>query len=369
MLPNKLTDRERQVYEQIANNPYISQHDLSQILALSRSTVANVISQLVQKNILLGRAYVLNHSRPVLCIGAANVDRKYHCLERFDYKTSNPVRSTASAGGVARNIAENLGRLGNRPTLITAAGRDADWEIIARASAEYIIMDGVLHLPDRNTGTYTAVLDEHGEMTMAFADMAIYDAVLPEEIRRHEKKWKQAECVIADLNCPQETLAFLLKEAAADHTPVAFITVSIPKMKRLPSDISGLTWLMTNVEESAAHFDIPIQNEAQWKGAVEHWLACGVRYVTVTWGKRGVMVGESGGSIRHYPAPALDTTVDVTGAGDAFSAAVLHAWLDGSPLSEAVHAGLKSAALCVQTTATVHTDLTTHLLKKQEEFL
>ena len=33
--------------------------------------------------------------------------------------TSNPVKSTKSIGGVARNIVENLGRLGENVTFLT----------------------------------------------------------------------------------------------------------------------------------------------------------------------------------------------------------------------------------------------------------
>ena len=44
--------------------------------------------------------------------------------------TSNPVKSTKSIGGVARNIAENLGRLGENVTFLTAAGNDSEWSLI-----------------------------------------------------------------------------------------------------------------------------------------------------------------------------------------------------------------------------------------------
>ena len=48
----------------------------------------------------------------LFCIGAANVDRKFYVHKDLVAETSNPVTSTRSIGGVARNIAENLGRLG-----------------------------------------------------------------------------------------------------------------------------------------------------------------------------------------------------------------------------------------------------------------
>lgn len=362
----KMTERERQVYELIVKNPYISQQDLSSSLALSRSTVANLISSLVQKDILRGRAYVLNDSKQVICIGGANVDRKFHSLDSFQLHTSNPVQSSYSVGGVARNIAENLGRLGYQPSLITAAGKDADWGIIERASSA-IQLDSVLHISTASTGTYTAVLNPEGEMIVAFADMEVYDYILPPILSTHEKKLRQASCIIADLNCPKEGLTYLLQKAENNQTPLAFVTVSIPKMERLPKDLSNLTWIMTNVEESAAYFNLEIETYEQWKNAVKRWLELGISYVTVTWGERGVMVGSTDQGIVLYETSPIKNVQDVTGAGDAFSAAVMYTWLEGGTLEESIKAGLQNASLCIQSNYTVLPDLTPQLLTIQEE--
>lgn len=361
----KLTERERQVYELIQKNPYVSQQDLSETLHLSRSTVANLVSSLVQKDVLLGRAYVLNDSQQVVCVGGANVDRKFRSLEPFQLHTSNPVQSSYSVGGVARNIAENLGRLGYNPSLITAAGKDADWEIIERASS-LIQLDTVLHIPSASTGTYTAVLNAEGDMTVAFADMEVYDYILPPLLSTHDKKLKQASCIIADLNCPKEGLYYLLQKAQSFHVPLAFVTVSIPKMKRLPKDLSGLTWLMTNVEESASYLGMTIETNKQWEDAVTYWLERGVSYVTVTWGEHGVMVGSAEG-IELYETATIPDVQDVTGAGDAFAAAVIYSWLEGKTLRGAIQTGLQSASLCIQSHYTVRPDLTPQLLNAQEE--
>ena len=48
----------------------------------------------------------------VLCAGGAVVDRLLHLHAPAVPATSNPARAAASYGGVARNVAENLARLG-----------------------------------------------------------------------------------------------------------------------------------------------------------------------------------------------------------------------------------------------------------------
>ena len=61
-----------------------------------------------------------------IVIGGANVDNKSQTLARPVSGTSNPGRSRSSLGGVGRNVAENLARLGVSTALITAIGEDAN---------------------------------------------------------------------------------------------------------------------------------------------------------------------------------------------------------------------------------------------------
>lgn len=68
----------------------------------------------------------------VLCIGGMNVDKKVQLLENLVLETSNPVVSSLSAGGVSRNIAENLGRLGLPVKMLSVAGNDESFTWLER---------------------------------------------------------------------------------------------------------------------------------------------------------------------------------------------------------------------------------------------
>ena len=54
----------------------------------------------------------------VLVIGAAGLDTKGHAHGSLRTGTSNPGTIRISFGGVARNVAENLARLGERVVLL-----------------------------------------------------------------------------------------------------------------------------------------------------------------------------------------------------------------------------------------------------------
>ena len=51
-----LSEKEAQLFNLIKTNPYFSQQELAEKMNLSRSTVANMISRLIEEKYLLGRA-------------------------------------------------------------------------------------------------------------------------------------------------------------------------------------------------------------------------------------------------------------------------------------------------------------------------
>jgi pseudouridine kinase len=69
---------------------------------------------------------------------------------------------TLSAGGVGRNIAENLARLGHDVSLVTALGDDANAALVRSACARAGVDLSLSWVSGQPTGTYLAVLDETG---------------------------------------------------------------------------------------------------------------------------------------------------------------------------------------------------------------
>ncbi|MEH7107882.1 carbohydrate kinase [Bacillus sp. JJ1764] len=364
----RMTEKEQLIFEFIQKDPYISQQELAETVGLSRPSVANIISGLIKKGHILGRAYILNDSQQIVCIGGANLDRKLQVKDKAQLGTSNPIESSKSVGGVARNIAENLGRLGLDVTLLTACGTDSDWAFIEETSALYMNLDQVSKIPGMATGSYTAVLDRDGELIIALADMEVYEEIKPEQLLKQEALLSRARCMVADLNCPKETLQFLTQFANKHERPLVLIPVSSPKMNRLPDDLTGVDWMITNRDESETYFNIKIETDQDWQQAIKSWLSRGVQNVIITNGKNGAMIGNNEEGIFRIPAVPTQEIVDVTGAGDAFSSAVIFSWLDGKSLQDIAKAGAVNASKTLQSAYTVRQDLTaTQLLKDMEE--
>jgi pseudouridine kinase len=341
------------LYELIRANPFIAQSELAAVLNLSRSAVAGYIAGLVRERRLLGRAYVLPDERPILCIGAANLDRKLRAAGPLAMGSSNPASAVESFGGVARNIAENLARMGARVGLITAVGNDSSGSaLLAHADGAGIDTRGCLRLDDAASGTYTAVLDHDGQMVVALADMALYDRITPDLLALRQQQRAGASLIVADLNLGRDAIETLQADAARDGVALVIVAVSEPKMNRLPAGLQGVRLLILNRGELAARLGRDLQDEAGLAAACRELQAQGAQDVIVTLGPRGVLFTTPAGVERLDAPPA--NVVDVTGAGDAFAAAVcLSLQGGGTDLALACRRGLQLATLTIECRETV----------------
>src|SRR5215475_13906112 len=117
-------------------------------------------------------------SEKILCIGAAHIDRRARAIAPVVAGSSNPVRLSTGWGGVARNVAETLARLGAKVALLSRVGSDAEADRLIGALAALGIDTGrVVRAPDAATASYTALIDPDGELVVGIADMAIYDGM------------------------------------------------------------------------------------------------------------------------------------------------------------------------------------------------
>lgn len=362
------SSKKEQLYQLIRANPFISQQDLAVELRLSRSAVAGHIAGLIRERRLLGRAYVLPDKRPVVCIGAANLDRKLRTIAAMQLGTSNPATAEEVYGGVARNIAENLARLNLPTALLTALGDDSAGRALQdHAESAGIDTRGTLKLPETATGTYTAILDAHGEMVVALADMALYDRITPDFLASRQPQRSAAAMTVVDLNLPADSIAALLASAHADNVPLIIVAVSQPKMARLPAGLSGLRLLILNRGELETRTGRALPTEADVRAACNEIQAQGARDVIVTCGSQGVF--HTRGSELVWLAAHQVDVVDVTGAGDAFSAAVCWSLYQGSAdLTLACRRGLKVAAMTLETPDTVSPMLAADVLDEIHDF-
>ncbi len=300
----------------------------------------------------------------LVCIGGANIDRKLRTLGTLQMGTSNPSVQFEAFGGVARNVAENLARLGLPTQLISAVGDDAVGRaLMAQAASVGLSTQNTWVAPGAATGSYTAVLDDRGQMVLALAAMPLTDHLTPQFLRQSSAQRTVARLTVLDLNLPAGSVAALLEEARERGRALVVVAVSEPKMDRLPRDLRGLQCLILNRGELQALY--PEARDDTEAFASLHGR--GVQQIVLTQGAAGVFCSQAGETVRHLSAPVVDV-VDVTGAGDAFAAGAC-AGLYRFPhdLDAACKIGLRLAALTLQTAATVHPELSPAWLSAHQD--
>lgn len=362
---NLLTQNEQQVLGLIKENPFLSQLEIAGELNLTRSTVATVISSLTAKKQLLGRAYVVNQAASIVCVGGMNIDRKYILEQTLVPGTSNPVTSNFSIGGVARNIAENLGRLGEDVSLLSIGGRDQDFEWLKQETQSFVNFQHVIQLSEYATGTYSAVLDQKGEMQLALADMSVYDAMDLSWINAHQPLLAQAKLIVVDLNVPRETIEYIIDLANKTGIKLVVIPVSAPKMSHLPRQLNGVTWLIVNQDESEAFFDVKVETEADFEQLADLWLATGLDQVIITRGLKASLYANQSGVREKWTPPIVDVVVDVTGAGDSYASGIIYGQLHHYSFAESIRIAMTNAYYTIQTAQTVRLDLSQETLENQ----
>src|SRR5512135_2869086 len=97
-------------------------------------------------------------SENVLVIGASSLDVVGRLRGDLQVATSNPARIRTSFGGVARNVAENLARLGQPVTLLSVLGKDRiGTDIMEYTSQVGVDMSAVYTTGKYPTGFYMGV--------------------------------------------------------------------------------------------------------------------------------------------------------------------------------------------------------------------
>ncbi|MBN1669347.1 MAG: hypothetical protein JW862_19810, partial [Anaerolineales bacterium] len=178
---------------------------------------------------------------PVLVIGAAGVDMVGRLRASLQDGTSNPAHIRLSYGGVARNVAENLARLGHPVRLITSVGQDvAGRGLLQQIQAAGVDTGAVLQSADFNTGSYLAVLNSSGEFQLALDDMRALAALTPAYLRAHTELFKEASLLFLDANLSPATLRTAMSLArqarlpvVADPTSLSLATRFQPYLERL----------------------------------------------------------------------------------------------------------------------------------------
>lgn len=279
----------------------------------------------------------------ILAVGGAHIDRRGRIFGDTKPGASNPGQWFEEAGGGVFNAACNLSRLGRAVRLVAPRGGDAAGQMVADAAERAGLEDQPVMFLDRATPSYTAILERDGNLVIALADMALYDAFSARRLRARSMRDSLAASghVLADANLPAETLATLAASCHAAAKDISAIAISPAKVVKFRAALPHLTHLFMNGAEAEAIAGTRPDDPEGWPALLQ---AQGLRGGSVTSGS-GRTIAFDGAQVAVIEPVPLSEIADVTGAGDAFAAGFLHARLGGADLAEALRHGTASAAI------------------------
>ena len=296
----------------------------------------------------------------VICVGASVTDiiAKTSVREKMIVGTSNPGHIIKSDGGVGRNVAEVLGRLGDSPLFYTSIGKDDGGEgILSRLTdCGVLTSNKSVNYAGGVSASYVALLDEESDLVGGIADMKANQQI---PFPSYEALMK-AEFLLVDSNAPSQVMIEVADNAVKADTIVFFEPTSVPKAKKICENDSFLRnvsyafpnedelFAMTNtIAEEGRDLDHVKAAASNLLGRMKHDSA----HLVVTLGERGVLLASKVGQshIEHtlFPAEVIEK-VSSNGAGDTLCGAFIHALLNGADEKQAVRFGMKAAILSLR---------------------
>ena len=272
----------------------------------------------------------------VLVIGGANVDVKAKTSAVHIPRTSNPGLVSIKAGGVARNIAHNLARLGANVGFLSVIGMDAFGDMLISETKKAGVNTDAIIRTNQTTGSYVAMLDEKGELITAVSDMGLLSLLIPKTIEQNKDLIMANKHIILDCNLSEETLNEL---AVLTSGHLIIEPVSVAKSQKLRNllgkhKIYLATPNLDQIEALTGTREIPAAAKTLHK--------MGLQNIVIHAGEQGAYVSD-GNEITHVPSTAK-TIVDVTGAGDAATAGLISGLIKNLPLAKAAEIGQIMAA-------------------------
>jgi adenosine kinase len=233
-------------------------------------------------------------------------------------------------GGVAANISFGMGKMGLRPILVGAVGKDfADYR--SWLERHGVDCESILISEEQHTARFVCTTDEMQNQIASFYPGAMSESIQI-ELGPIVDRLGKVDYVFVGPNDPS---AMLRHTEEAKFRNIPFIADPSQQLARMEGEeikqlIDGAAYLFTNEYESSL-----IKKKCGYSGED---LVQRVGTVVTTLGSKGAKVEKKGEPTVEVICPKENAKVDPTGVGDAFRAGFMSAmsWGVGSEISAQV---------------------------------
>jgi ribokinase/sulfofructose kinase len=282
----------------------------------------------------------------VVAVGSAVLDRVYGLSNLPEPDGGAFVRDYEErAGGVAANVACGLSALDHDAGVVSRVGDDDAADRVLASLADWNVDASGVRRGDGESSYCLILRGPDGDRMIVAGGESVPKLNLTDADRQ---RCREADCVFTSAYAPDAVVRDLVElREAGDIQALAF------DLAGPISELQGRGATRDTIDGAAAAADLFVTNEVAARAyldcdprpAVESLNAAGADRIAVTIGRGGAYLGD--GEVVHVDAQERDV-VDTTGAGDAFTAALIHAWLlgDRSPAQAGKIAAAAAAQNC-----------------------
>lgn len=300
----------------------------------------------------------------ILSIGGSNIDIQGFSKNRILLKESNPGKIKVCAGGVERNIVNNLSNIGLKEIkFVTSIGDDIFGDILLDnikalgVDTSYIVRKG-------NSTSYIAILNNDKDMAIAMSDMdALDENVNVSYLDTIKDVISNASFITIDAVMNRDIFEYLInnfpdKKLLSD-------AVSIRKAEHIKGLEKHIYALKINSNEASFLLDKEINTIDEGKEAVKEFLDKGVKEIYITFGALGICYGVIGdNNVYHLEAPKVNI-VNASGAGDAFMAGIAYSIFHNYDLDYKVKFAAIMSMLALESEDTVNNNISLQIVEQR----
>lgn len=358
--------------------------------------------------------------KQVTVIGGTNLDLSYKLEDEITLSmtgVTQPGEFSQVLGGVGRNMAEALMRLGiSNSILISAVGNDVAGRFISEELIKIGMDTSRLYKIDENvsTGSYCALFGTSGDLKTAIGDMKAHDFIKPDFVSKHLEALKSSELCVIDADIPVETIKLVCDFCDKENIPVWFNPTDLRKCTKILSSncYSKLTFMSPNYKELLTIFNEVLRNEDGHSEAflsdlsskytdklnkndekiemndlklILKYLLKFIPFIVLTRGKEDLVLASSiqlsvdekgqlplknnlaqfkakpwNPHLYFFPVVDLEKSekfINVSGAGDSNTSGIIAGMVRGYSLNCSIYNGLLSAKFALQTNGNVSKQL------------
>lgn len=356
-----MTDREKEILDILKENPMISQQELANQLNITRSSTAVHITNLMKKGYIKGKGYILKKNNYITVIGGSNIDIQGVPNKKLVMHDSNPGKVDISLGGVGRNIADNICRLGVSTKLISAVGNDLYGnQILSECKSYGIDVEDFYISNEHSTSIYVSVLNDANDMQIAISHMDILDKLDLSYISSKHQQINDSLAIVLDTNLSHEVIYYIT--SAYSHIPIFVDTVSTSKCMKIKDIVGRFNTIKLNKYEAEALSGIQINNIDDIKSCSKYFLNEGVENVFITLGKDGVYCEDNSHSI--YVDGVKTEIISATGAGDAFIAGLVYSHLNNFDIEYSAKFSMAASIIALSHENTINPNMSVDNVEK-----